>query len=306
MWFWVLVGGASAIDHAVNITVYHVVSASQGVIPKNMDTSSLNGDIFFDLRSITLPVECGSPYARAVDCENTEIASTDDVISKLVLEVDSRFGEYGKCNLCTNGTDVRSGLACEPGAYFCVCGPMDAPYECTDMAVGRENISESFDMYLCSWDQFFVEPWSCWSLNVWKKTGGIWYSTFASGMCPGDNCTWRVVDVEKVVTKNCSDDRIFSSVEAVGVDCFGGCGPRNTSSPCWIGCFYQTVLGPNAMLPTGQLDGYIDEGMPLADLADAWTAALDDCPAYANTSMLLDAAFGVDANRMTAFARKMF
>ena len=25
--------------------------------------------------------------------------------------------------------------------------------------------------------------------------------------------------------------------------CFAGCGGRNTTSPCWIGCFFDTVLG---------------------------------------------------------------
>ena len=71
LWRWSSV--AAAIENAVNITVFHVVSASNGVIPKNMDTSSLYGDIFFDLRSIVLPIESNSPYARPTDCENTEI-----------------------------------------------------------------------------------------------------------------------------------------------------------------------------------------------------------------------------------------
>lgn len=262
------------------ITVFHVDSASNGVVPANMDTADLNGEIFFDLRSIVLPYECASPYARTMDCENTELTSTDDVISKLVLEVDSRYGEYDRCNYCTNGTDPFSGLDCTAGEYFCTCGDFFHPYECNGTAVGRENISNVFGDTGCTWDSFFVSPWLCWSFNVWKKTGGTWYSTPKAGMCPGDNCTWRVLDVEKVVTKNCSDDKIYSKVEAVGPDCFSACGPRNTSSPCWIGCFYQTVLGPNAMFPGDSLTSYVDEGMPLNDLVDTWSSAFDDCPSY--------------------------
>lgn len=279
MWFVPIV---SALDprFAEIITVYHVDSASNGVIPASMDTADLNGDIFFDLRSIVLPFECSSPYARTMDCGNSELTSTDDVISKLVLQVDSRYGEYQRCNYCVNGTDPFSGLSCTAGEYFCTCGEVQAPYECTGTAVGAENISTLFNSGGCTWDSFFVSPWLCWSFNVYKKTGGIWYSTPQAGMCPGDNCTWRVLDVAKVVTKNCSDDKIYSQVEAVGPDCFGACGTtRNTSSPCWIGCFYQTVLGPNAMFP-GDMSGYVDEGMPLSDLVDAWTSAFDDCPPY--------------------------
>ena len=40
---------------------------------------------------------------------------------------------------------------------------------------------------------------------------------------------------------------------------------RNASSPCWINCFYDTVLGPDAGLPGGQV-----AGMPLQDLITAW------------------------------------
>lgn len=37
-------------------------------------------------------------------CDNPETFSNDLTITKVVLEVDSDFGEYGECNVCDNGT----------------------------------------------------------------------------------------------------------------------------------------------------------------------------------------------------------
>ncbi|KAH8044664.1 methyltransferase [Aureococcus anophagefferens] len=192
-----LLAGASArgIDpqYAENLTLYHVNPLHEGVIPSDMDTSDLNGDIFFDLKSAVTPVECASGRGWSGDCENGEVADGDLVISKLVVEVDSRFGEYGMCNICTFG---RYGD--------------------------------------CTWDKYVEEPWGCWSGNVWKKTGGEWYSTFKGARCgDGDGaCTWRVAEVVKVVNKTCSDDSVFSNIEAHdAVGCFDGCGKARRATP---------------------------------------------------------------------------
>ena len=56
-----------------------------------MDTGDVRGDIYFDLRSKALPIECAShsPYA-AGDCDNAEVANNSAlVITKLVLEIAS-------------------------------------------------------------------------------------------------------------------------------------------------------------------------------------------------------------------------
>lgn len=288
--------------YAVNMTVYHVTSLADGIVPVNMDTSNLAGDVFFDLRSVVLPLECGTPHAWSGDCDNKEISSDDDVISKLVIEVDSRFGEYARCNVCDNGTDPFSGLACESDAYFCTCGSFKNMTECDEKAVGFLNISESFKMLTCDWKGFVASPWRCWSGNVWLKTGGgAWYSTLAQGKCPGENCTWNLVSVEKVVSKKCSDNQVFDFVEGSdsSYGCFDQCGAtngRNTSDPCWIGCFYQTVLGPKAMLPK-PLPGYELEGVSTDDLIAAWSAAFDSddsaqggCPPHPQSQLLVDTA----------------
>lgn len=293
-------------EYARNITVFHVNSFDDGIVPIDMDTSNLAGEIYFDLRTVVLPIECDSPNAWVGDCDNEEIVGADTVISKLTLEVDSRFGEYGRCNFCGNGTDPFSGLPCPAGEYFCTCGDYQNPYQCNETAVGEQKLAQAFTDYgNCTWDLFMVTPWRCWSLNVGRKTGGEWYSTLGNGLCPGENCTWSVVSVDKVVSKNCSDDRIFSVVEATDqYGCFDSCqaahhpehkqGKRNTSSPCWIGCFYQTILGPKAMLPT-PLPGFLDEGMPLEDLVAAWAAPFNSenpkdggCPAHPVTQQPVD------------------
>ena len=57
---------------------------------------------------------------------------------------------------------------------------------------------------------------------------------------------------------------------------------RNTSSACWISCFYATVLGPAAGQPGGAV-----AGMPLPVLVTAWNKpflpeAQGGCPALDN------------------------
>ena len=209
--------------------------------------------------------------------------------------MDARYGLYGLCNDCPpDGIDTLSGLKCTPGAYFCSCFQYNesagVPYiqECEDTTrVGREDVSKFFGRrldQLCTWDVYLTWPWACWAAAVVRKTGdSIWYSTFAAS----ENSAWRVVKVEKVVTKACSDASVYGAVEAQDtVKCFDACGaPRNTSSPCWIGCFYRTILGAEGMLPTGAA---YPGGMPYESLKAAWEApfASNDpsrggCPAVA-------------------------
>eukprot|EP00900_Chrysochromulina_parva_P013970 jgi/Chrpa1/22574/Chrysochromulina_OHIO_Genome00025132-RA len=69
-----------------DLTVYHVNPLHEGVIPVNMDTADLRGDIFFDLRSKVLPIECAS-NPQSKDCTNEEVVDNDLVITKLILSV---------------------------------------------------------------------------------------------------------------------------------------------------------------------------------------------------------------------------
>lgn len=269
------------------ITVYHVNPRSAGVVPLDMDTADLRGEMFFDLSARTQPVECGTPpYSKgnrsqggySGECSNQEVVASDLVISKLHLRVRKPFGTYGRCNLCLeNGVDPFSGLACTPGEYSCTCGPYFWPYQCNGgRRVGLQDLSTTFAHFAtCSWDFWVYAPWSCWGFPLVKKTGGLWYSTTRGSWCgsPGadaSTCKWRVESVLKVVNKSCSDEIVNSAIEEYDRShdgCFERCPDyspgafRNTSKPCWIYCFFAATMGAQMLMPGGSLGG-----MPIADL----------------------------------------
>ena len=217
-----------AVPDQTKFTVFHVNPLHEGVVPVNMDTADLSGDIFFDLRSKTLPIECSNATSAhfGSDCRNEEVVDDDLVISKLTMTVKGRFGEYGRCNAC-NASDIDpfSGLPCAGQDYLCTCGNYQRPKDCSSqLAVGAENITEQFGQfgsYICNWDNWIQFPWICWGWTVVNKTGGpgknMWYSSTAAGWCDaegaGPNCTWSA-EVVKIVNKSCSDDRIAGAVEA--------------------------------------------------------------------------------------------
>ena len=61
---------AARIDpaHAQNLTLYHVNERNYSVSPRNMNTADLNGDMFFDLRSKPLAMECAPGQPSTHDC----------------------------------------------------------------------------------------------------------------------------------------------------------------------------------------------------------------------------------------------
>jgi len=294
------------LQHAVNLSLYHVNPLHDGVIPVNMDTADLFGDIFFDLRSKTLPIECSPAFINSTDypssdCLNGEVIDSDLVITSLIVEVDTRQlnDDYGRCNICQkSGFDSFSGLPCTPNTYFCTCGDFRHPHACNNAtSVGAMDVGKAFGKWGgCSWHTYLKSPWACWGFGVVTKTGGMWYSTTEAGWCgaKGANqstCAWRVAAIEKVVNKSCSDGLIYDEVEAYDAshdDCFQQrCAiktsqqhslttGRNTSNPCWIYCFYSAVLGSDALVPDGKI-----AGMPMTAVAKAWTDSIENCPAIA-------------------------
>ena len=101
-----------------------------------MNTGDAEGDLYFDLRSVYMPLECAhpSPYTAVRDlslcrdgrrfffsqrrplpvllqhdCDNIEVTAPDLAITKLVLEVDSRWSDYGRCNICGPNGEPPSG-----------------------------------------------------------------------------------------------------------------------------------------------------------------------------------------------------
>jgi hypothetical protein len=114
--------------------------------------------------------------------------------------------------------------------------------------------------------------WMCWTENIPRKTEGEWYSTLKDGLCnatsPAGSCGWKVLGTRTVKDK-CLKEKIMSRVEANATECFGACGPRNTNSSCWIGCFFDTLLGPQAR----HSNSVPLSGIPISEIEEAWTDA---------------------------------
>jgi hypothetical protein len=258
----------------MNITVFHINEGSFGAAPINMNTGDALGDMYFDLRSKALAIECASNSSSAArDCDNQEVnppASDPLVITKLVITVLAPFSPYGRCNVCVNGSDHHGNNSCADGVYWCSCGGYGSASQKTCAAgVGRENLTLHYAGRACEEGD---PNYLCWKDASAKKLGGTWYSTTSTGY----GSSWKVAEVVKRVSKACADDAMNRAVESAGSACFEACGPtghgahRNTSSLCWVECFESTVLGPQAGTPGGAISG-----MPIQDLLTAWNAPFE-------------------------------
>lgn len=292
-------GGAASIDpkYAKNITIYHVNPHQLGAKPVNMDSGDAPGDMFFDFHNvIIMPLRCPHGAQSGHGCSNPEAVAPNLVVNKVNLEIDSRFSEYARCNIGVNGTDGH-GHQCKEGTYCCYCqGTSRSETVNCNNTLGHENVKEYFGRGGKGCKSGSPE-WECFLSNLPKKftdqTPGSWYSSLDQGYCGSenvDNCTWRVVSVEKVVQKSCHNKVFFGAVEKKGSACFKACGSdkTNSSSPCWVNCFYSTVLGADAGKPGGQV-----AGMPLQSLIDAWLSPFDSedpakggCPGVPSNSFI--------------------
>jgi len=332
-------------QHAKNITVYHVNPASFSAAPLNMNTADLNGDMYFDLRTRGLPLECGIwrnlSFWSQLDCDNPEVANVSDLaITKLVLEVDTRWADYANCNL-------------DPASGVYSCDWQDCPDNCSALTPGgmHDGGHQCDNSNGCAWDKADsrCEPYGCpnktdenacvhgydtcvwddtlssctvppgpgpvcdkskvghldlttvdwgrtnhhhrqlskidlWHGNVLSKTNGFWYSTQPQGECNSSDvnqhyCSWRVAAVDKKISKRCSDAAINDAIvegdkkASWGARCFDNnctaADRSNTTSQCWIECFYANVLGK---LGSSQLLNHTspDFGIPLSELGAAW------------------------------------
>jgi len=265
--------------HARNITVYHVNPSAAGAVPDNMDTGNAPGDLFFDLLEVIIyPLSCPNGKSTGHQCGNPE-ASGDLNVNKLTLTVDDRYSGYAKCNICVNGTDGR-GHECPTGTYFCYCSTGGYPghdVPC-NKTVGRANLLDQFGHFHHSRCGLFESKSMCYTSAIFSKLNesevpAYWYSSQDMGYCDspghsGDSCTWRVASVDKVVSRACHSKVFGEIVQATQPPgCLDACGSQktNTSSPCWVDCFYKAAAGPDSGKPFGQVGG-----MSLAQLTEAW------------------------------------
>jgi hypothetical protein len=165
-------------QYAKNITVYHVNRKNYSGTPVNMNTADLRGDMYFDMRTKGLALECGIWYNHSfwshLDCDNDEVATPveDLAITKLILEVDSRSGSYADCNVengvysCSCHTHTQADCphlnktACEDRHVGYGCGWVSKTSTCSKFTCSNTSDSEQ------DCDQNFDTPATCRWSNV--------------------------------------------------------------------------------------------------------------------------------------------
>jgi hypothetical protein len=252
-----------------------------------MDVGDSSGDLYFVMRSVVGPIECAAE-PTAEDCTDREVVATNLMASALVVEIDSKTGGYGHCNICTNTSSKHS--YCKPSEL--------GQYKCTGWVdlhkVGMEHPATAHRTNC----EASMPNWECWRNRVALKFGGTWWSFFNQSYCGGGGldmvpvpqqpatagaaavaekgCSWRVVRQLKSINNSCLLDRVYSSIEGYNKSCFSRCAKptqglkRNVSDPAWIECVYTTVLGENASTP-GNVS--LGGGMPPETVVRAWEAA---------------------------------
>ena len=251
-------------QHAKNITVFHVNEHKFGAIPVNMDTADALGDMFFDMLEVIMyPLSCPNgtdtsfPKGFLNPCTNPEAEGADLRVNKVMLEVDGRYSGYAACNVGVNNSDPFGG-SCKTDTYCCDCltgswlHPKKLPCNAT---LGYENLYKKFGVWLkggCKRSILTPHPSNsdCYRANVFSMLNatshGTWYSSLDKGYCgaqaEGALCTWRVLRAE-VVKRECHLRVFGAEVARAAPLCFEGCGDQktNTSSLCWVDCFFQVA-----------------------------------------------------------------
>jgi len=254
-----------AIDpaHAQRLAVYHSHPLGFPVAPVNQNTADFEGHVFFDIFSTFKQFTCAVVSLPGPGCGNPEVDGRDLVVTELILEADSRWDTYGKCNICIDGHDpFEPSVKCRTGEYTCNCDdwPMNGSIHTPcGRGVGRVS-TDGMGRGITSCQGLPHDV--CWLIALsGKQLDGFWYSTLEGGQChdaADTNCTWRMVEAVQRINKTCYDDVIWSAVERQNPICFRGCKARSVTSPCWMDCYVRTVLGTDAST-TGHLGGLARE-----------------------------------------------
>jgi hypothetical protein len=271
----------------INVTMWHVGLANTTGLT-NMDSGDALGDADFMLRAAGLQYLCSDASGErnyTYDCDDAEQTGDDLVVSQFIVEMSNEWSEYAECNVA-NGT------------YSCICenrtgtGHHHSRVPCTNPVGKIRVVNESgFASRLPDpSDPYERTAYRYYFYNAAQKLGGLWYSTLEEGNCdrPGisqANCTWRIAETSKRVSKTCQESHVFDVVEERGAACFQQCGPaRNLSTACWTNCFYDTVFGPKSNATAYPVGSNV--GMDAQEIVDAWLApfrssdaAKGGCPA---------------------------
>jgi len=258
-------------DHAVNLTLYHVHPGNYTGI-NDMNTADAPGDAFFDLIGIMLPILCANESSshQGGFCYNPEERAHDLVVTRVLVEADDRFGRYGKCNICINGTVpmTKPPQKCVDGTYHCTCGGYNEPTRECEGPVGNENIKTTFGRWEPKPDDS-VYRWFMY--NLVNRVGGEWYSTTSLG----EGSYWRLVEEQKRINATCQKINLDKSLYKLDPSCFDACPqPYNRTSPCNVQCVFKSMLGQDSgsKPATG--------GMTGEDITNLWVDSFEACPDF--------------------------
>jgi len=281
------------------LTVYDVLPSECGAVDAHSfslkDYGDSAGDAYYAMRSLLPPMLCDRCHSEAPTpdalcvryngiavgtCFSEQAHPGPQVARKITVEIPEQhdFGPYGACNPAENatGTDI-----CE---YECVpAGEVRA----VAAGIGRQRLTEE---YICTEEigQRIANETNQtdpairalhYDYNLCRLLDGHWYSVGNDSFA---GTLWRAPTLVKAIDSQCLMSTLHQRVRnASGTACFDSCpdgtinGHYNTSSPCYVRCFYDTLLGPNA-----DSTDYAGGGMGAAAINDAWLAGFDVCPEY--------------------------
>jgi hypothetical protein len=251
----------------------------------NKDVGNVPGDMYFMMKDKYLPYAC--PYcekhpwgcyhdAAAFDCTNPE-SGGDLVVRKIEIEINTAYGDYALCDEwhSTNASN------CSDYECFTFSKSPKPGVGIEQVAVGGEMAPRPTRFQTAAFDYW---NWNAAALlGNTTGGGGLWYSLDAKN----EGEYWRNATVVKAITADCHAQGLDSTVEQAGSACFDACEqPSNTSSACWIQCFFATALGPTSNTTFAPDGGPPTGAMSVEALSKGWLQgfASDDvsqggCPA---------------------------
>lgn len=224
------------------------------------------------------------------------------VARKIAVEVPvgTSFGGYGACNPMV---DMENNAATDEelcSSYECT--PSDAGVEVAD-GIGVERLTTArvcndaigFNLTAEAATPEHADALRAlhYDYHLCRELDGAWYSV---GNASFADTHWRRPRLVKAIDAQCQERVLHEAVRAArGTACFDACPeraglvsedgaianrslavPYDTSSLCYIGCFYETLLGPGADVSAYEGGG----GMGVREITRAWLRAFDDCPDY--------------------------
>ena len=238
------------------------------------------GDAYFLVKDKYLPVACAecaqSPNgcrhdSATFDCTNPE-SGGNLVVRKIELEVKANDTmAYALCN----DVEGKCGYECQRFSHT------------TPVGIGQEKVCAGCNMAPApSIYRRTTNDYDYWDYNGAALLGdqgqGLWYSLRKED----ENVFYRNVKIVKVINADCQARALDAAVRARGESCFSGCPePTNTSSVCWVNCFFETVIGKGHNTTTRP-----EGGMTPGEVTAAWLTGFetDDttkggCPACPET-----------------------